>query len=139
MLYIVFRTLYNRYALHLRGFDQIPTLPHQLTHFFSGIGDCFSSVSSKFGSSQHGLNPTSHHWGGRSGTGARDLASRIGGSRFGSGSREEEETMLAEEEGELEDGIHGGDLGDISGGGNPWGLHRGASGPRVDSARGVRL
>lgn len=102
MLYIVFRTLYNRYALHLRGFDQIPTAPRHLSDFFSTIGDCFSSAS--FGSSRLGLNLTSHHWGSSSSGPARDIASRLGGSRFGSGSREEEEAILAGET-DLEDNV----------------------------------
>jgi len=145
MLYIVIMTLYNRYALHLRGFDQIPNPPTLLTRVFASIGDCFSSLSSGEGRSG-GLNPTSHHWGGggrsRGGRG-RDLG--LGGSRFGSGARrvdEEEEAMLGGE-GDVEEeedaavvGIAGDDLGD-GGSGNAWGRARGAGG--IDSAGVIRL
>lgn len=88
------------------------------------------------------MNPNSHHWSGAGGgRHARDRASRLGGSMFGSGSREEEEAMLpsVEEEGELEDGL-GDDLGDSSGGANPWGRERGVSGGvTVDPAGAIRL
>jgi cation-dependent mannose-6-phosphate receptor len=134
MVYIVFMTLYNRYALHLRGFDQIPTPPPRLARVFSAIGDCFSSLYSS--AERRGLNPTSHHWGGGRGRGVGDNGLGVGGSRFGSGARrEEEEAMLGGEE--LDDDI-GDDLGDV----NPWRKDQGTQAQGaggVDSAGVIRL
>jgi len=110
-----------------------------------GVTDYFGS---KFGSSGSGLggagaegwNSSSHHWRG----GGDSRASRLGGSRFGSGMRrveeEEEEAMLGddEEDGEGDVGMLGGrgDLGHE--GANPWGREqeRGMGG---DSAGVIRL
>jgi cation-dependent mannose-6-phosphate receptor len=125
MVYIVFMTLYNRYALHLSGFDQIPSLPSRLTRVLSVIGDWFQSIFSKFGSGGEDLNFHSHHW---SAVG-RDTG--VGGSRFGSGSREEEEAMLAEDF-EVEDS-----LGEHHG--NPWGRGQVVPGSGIDSAGVIRL
>jgi len=122
MVYIVFMTLYNRYALHLSGFDQIPSLPSKLAHVLSVIGDWLQFVFSKFDSREDGPNFHSHHWS----AGGRDTG--IGGSRFGSGSREEEEAMLGEEDFEVEDS-----LGEHHG--NPWGRGQMDPGP----ARAIRL
>lgn len=113
MLYMVFMTLYNRYALHLSGFDQIPSLPNKLARALSAIGDWFQSIFSKFGSGNGGLNLNSHHWT----ASGRDTG--VGGSRFGSGSREEE-AMLSEEDFEVEDSLeehHGNPWGRVPGGG----------------------
>lgn len=107
MLYLVFQTLWNRYALHLRGFDQMPTLPRKMTRFFSSVGSFFQGILSRVGlggkGGGGGLNSHSHQW----------AEAGLGGSRYGSGARnaEEEEGMLGDHE-DLEDD---GDLG-----ANPW-------------------
>jgi len=127
--YIVFMTLYNRYTLHLNGFDQIPSLPHRLTEALSIVSDWFQSVVSKFSSREGGLNLSSHHWS----VGGRDIG--VGGSRFGSGSRtrEEEEAMLSEEDFEAEDDV-------TDDGGNPWERRgQGLPGTGIDSAGVIRL
>lgn len=100
MLYLVFQTLWNRYALHLRGFDQMPTLPRKLTRSFASVGSFFQGILSRVGlggKGGGGLNTHSHQW----------AEAGLGGSRYGSGARsaEEEEGMLSavEEEGEEEE------------------------------------
>lgn len=126
MVYIVFMTLYNRYALHLSGFDQIPSLPRQLTHAFSTAGDWIQCLISKVGAGEGGLNLNSHHWS----AGGRDTG--VGGSVFGSGSREEEEAILGAEGFEAED-----DVGDN--GGNPWERRQEFPGAGMDSVGVIRL
>lgn len=128
MVYVVFMTLYNRYALHLSGFDQIPSLPSRLTQLISIIGDWFQSIFSKFGFRGSVPNFHSHHWsagGGNTG---------LGGSRFGSGSREEEEAMLAEEDFEVEDSPE-----ELEHHGNPWRRGQAVPGAKIDSAGVIRL
>jgi len=134
MVYIVFMTLYNRYALHLRGFDQIPTPPPRLARVFSAIGDCFSSLYSS--AERRGFKPDLAPLGRRTGAWCGDSGLGVGGSRFGSGARrEEEEAMLGGEE--LDDDV-GDDLGDV----NPWRKDQGTQAQGaggVDSAGVIRL
>ena len=106
MLYLVFQTLWNRYALHRRGFDQVPTLPHKMTRFFTSVGSFFQGILSRVGlngKGNTGLNSHSHQW----------AEAGLGGSRYGSGARnaEEEEGMLSGQD-DLE---NDGDIGV-----NPW-------------------
>jgi len=151
MLYIVFMTLYNRYARHLRGFDQIPAPPRQVTRAFSAFGKFLSILSKKLGLGEddgagagggrrrRGLNPNSHHW--------NDAALGVGGSRFGSGARlEEEEAMLGGGEYEEDEGLgDGDDLGDVGAAGagrrvNPWhGSLAAGAGVAADPAGAIRL
>jgi cation-dependent mannose-6-phosphate receptor len=148
MLYIVCMTLYNRYARHLRGFDQIPAPPRQLTRAFSAFGKFLSFLSKKLGLGENdgagvggrrGLNPNSHHW--------SDAALGVGGSRFGSGARlEEEEAMLGGGEYEEDEMLgDGDDLGDVGAAGagrhvNPWhGSLAAGAGVAGDPAGTIRL
>jgi hypothetical protein len=137
MIYIVFMTLYNRYALHLHGFDQIPSPPPQVSKFFSAIGEFFMPSTGG-----RGLNPSSHHWGGGSAGGRGQGGLGVGGSRFGSGARregeeEEEEAMLG---GQEEEDV-GADLGDADvsrgGNGNPWSREQGSGGGGVVDPAGI--
>ncbi|KAH7886382.1 mannose-6-phosphate receptor binding domain-containing protein, partial [Phlebopus sp. FC_14] len=82
MSYIVISTLYNRFVLRLRGYDQMPnfSLSHAIEiaevccDFFRSSWDSLCSRSSSWRSRGQGqLNPASHHW----------------------TSREEEEAMIA--------------------------------------------
>ena len=106
MLYLVCQTLWNRYALHRRGFDQVPTIPHRMTRFFTSVASFFQSILSRLGLQGKGdtaLNSHSHQW----------AEARLGGSRYGSGAStaEEEERMLSGQD-DLEND------GDV--GANPW-------------------
>lgn len=124
MMYIVFMTVFNHFALHRRGFDQIPVLPEPVTRAFSNIGDFFQSIFSRFGSkAAAGVNFASHHWTENS----RDIG--VGGSRFGSGARGEEEAMMG---GEHDDHIEG------QGPANPW-QDPAAPGAGMDSNGVIRL
>lgn len=111
MLFFVCVILYNHFALKRRGLDQMPStipLPYTITYVFGLIGDFFSSLFSRI-PSRSGPNPVSHHW-----------DSGLGGSRFGSGARrDEEEAMLVEGEANI--------IGE-----NPWG----GDGPQQASGRG---
>lgn len=120
MLYFVCVILYNHFALKRRGFDQVPNynipLPNAASRAINAIDEFFSSLRARlFPSARTGLNPSSHHW--ESDTG-------VGGSRFGSGARrdDEEEAMLAEENAE---------------GPNPWNAE--AAHPGMDSDGVIRL
>ncbi|KZP24108.1 mannose 6-phosphate receptor domain-containing protein [Athelia psychrophila] len=91
-------------------------LPSALSRAFSAVGDFFSSLRARLFPSRTGLNPSSHHW-----------DAGVGGSRFGSGARgeDEEEAMLAEEE--EQEAV------------NPWSAEEPHAPAGIDSAGVIRL
>jgi hypothetical protein len=63
MLYIVLGTLYNRYVLHLTGFDQIPQFSLESMKYHGGEAvEWFRDAMSRFyeGGQRMGTNPVSH-------------------------------------------------------------------------------
>ena len=63
MLYIVLGTLYNRYVLHLTGFDQIPQFSVESMKYHGGEAvEWFRDAMSRFyeGGQRMGTNPVSH-------------------------------------------------------------------------------
>jgi hypothetical protein len=120
MLYAVSGTLYNRFALHRRGFDQLPRFSYEaFKEHASVLGEwCRTWVVEKadfYGTAQ-GLNPNSHQWSG-GGSGSRGgfgigsgmwAGGRRGGTRvpvrgesrrfaMESQARDEEERLIVEE------------------------------------------
>ncbi|KAI0059426.1 mannose 6-phosphate receptor domain-containing protein [Artomyces pyxidatus] len=71
MLYVVGGTLYNRYVLQLRGFDQLPRISifsfTDTLDYLQGFCDRFS------GSRAHSRHDTSRSWSGRGGMAPRDF------------------------------------------------------------------
>lgn len=102
----------------------MPTLPRKFNNALSTFGGWLQAASTKLGlaSRDAGLNLNSHQWGAGGGPG-------LGGSRYGSGSREEEEAMMG---GDLEEDRSEGTA-------NPWQRDQAPIAPEVGPEGVIRL
>ncbi|EGO05419.1 hypothetical protein SERLA73DRAFT_174558 [Serpula lacrymans var. lacrymans S7.3] len=99
MIFIVGSTLYNRFVLRRRGFEQVPKFSFsQFSELLSICGDFIQESIDRLRSSRpSGPNSFSHHW-----NGGDDVSGAGRGFTRATGTREEEEVMIGSQEDEDE-------------------------------------